>query len=251
MAGHSQFKNIMHKKGKADAIRARIFTKLAREITVAAKSGLPDVNANARLRLAVLAAKKESMPKDNIERAIKKAAEKGADSNFEEMRFEGFAPHGVSLIVDCLTDNKNRTAPEMRSFFTKNNGSLGEIGSVSFNFSRVGEIVYLKKVGAFDSFLDTAIEAGCEDAEDDGEEYYVYTSSTELHKVAKILEEKLGEPESVKLIFKPLNTIPLNDISHAQSVLDFIEKLEDNDDVQNVFANFELSDEVAKALENE
>jgi len=251
MSGHSEYKNIMFKKGKADAIKAQIFTKLAREITVAAKSGLPIPESNPRLRLAIQAAKKVSMPRDNIERALKKATEKGDDSNFDEIRFEGFAPHGVSLIVEGLTNNKNRTAPEMRSFFTKNGGNLGEVGSVAFNFSRVGEIVYLKKVGSFDDFLNVAIEAGCEDAEESGENYYVYTSANELHKVSKALEEKFGESESIKLIFKPLNTVSLDNIDHARSVINFIDKLEENDDVQNVFANFELSDDVAKALEEE
>lgn len=238
----------MHKKGKADAARGKIFTKLAREITIAAKLGMPSIDANPRLRLAVIAARKENMPKDNIERAIKKGAEKTADSNFEEVRYEGFAPHGVSIIVECLTDNKNRTLPEVRSLINKNGGTFGEAGSVSFNFSRVGEITYAKNNISFDDFMEAAIVAGAEDVEEDGPNYIAYSEVADLHKVAKSLEDRFGEPEEAILSFRALTTVPLDNLETAQSVINFIEKLEDNDDVQNVFSNFELSDDVAKKL---
>ena len=240
MAGHSQFKNIMHKKGKQDAIRSKLFSKLAREITVAAKMGLPDPNMNARLRAAMLAARAENMPKDNIERAIKKAS--GADSEtYEEVRYEGYAPVGVAVIVEALTDNRNRTAGEVRSYFTKAGGSLAETGAVSFLFDRVGLIVYDRKVASDEAMLDAAIEAGADDVVSGAEEHEIVTSVESLRDAQKALEAKFGEPRRAALVWRPQNTIAVDDDA-GEKVLRLIGALEENDDVQNVTANFEVSD---------
>src|SRR5664279_2588 len=205
MAGHSQFKNIMHKKGKQDAIRAKLFSKLAREITVAAKLGLPDPSMNARLRAAVLAARAENMPKDNIERAIKKAA--GSDfENYAEVRYEGYAPGGVALIVEALTDNRNRTAGEVRSYFTKSGGALAETGAVSFMFDHVGSIEFDAKVGSEDAVMEAAIDAGADDVASSADGHEIVTSLEALGEVTKALEAKFGEPRKSKLIWKPQNT---------------------------------------------
>ncbi|MBN9080050.1 MAG: transcriptional regulator [Rhizobiales bacterium 62-17] len=240
MAGHSQFKNIMHKKGKQDAIRSKLFSKLAREITVAAKMGMPDPNMNPRLRLAVQAARAENMPKDNIERAIKKAA--GGDSeNYDEVRYEGYAPGGVAVIIEALTDNRNRTAGEVRSYFTKAGGALAETGAVSFMFDRVGEIEFETKVASEDAVMEAAIEAGADDAVTSEDGHLITTTMEAFAEVAKALESKFGEPRRSKLVWRPQNSIAVDDEA-GEKILKLINALEDNDDVQNVFANFEVSD---------
>ncbi|HWU61171.1 YebC/PmpR family DNA-binding transcriptional regulator [Rhizobium sp. C1] len=246
MAGHSQFKNIMHRKGKQDSVRSKLFSKLAREITVAAKAGLPDPAMNARLRLAIQNAKAQSMPKDNIDRAIKKAA--GADGeNYDEVRYEGYGPGGVAVIVEALTDNRNRTASNVRSLFTKAGGALGETGSVSFSFDRVGEITYKASVGDADKVMEAAIEAGAEDVESNEEGHTIYCGFEDTNEVAKALEAVLGEAETVKSVWKPQNTVPVDE-EKAQSLMKLIDNLEDDDDVQNVYSNFEVSDEVMAKL---
>lgn len=240
MAGHSQFKNIMHRKGRQDAVRSKIFSKLAREITVAAKQGLPDPAMNPRLRLAIQNAKAESMPKDNIQRAISKAS--GGDAeNYEEVRYEGYGPGGVALIVEALTDNRNRSASNVRAAFTKAGGALGETGSVSFMWDRIGEIVYPAKVGSDDKVMEAAIEAGADDVETDEESHTIYCAFESLGEVSKALESALGEAESVKAIWKPQNNIPVDE-ERAQSLMKLVATLEDDDDVQNVYANFEVDD---------
>jgi YebC/PmpR family DNA-binding regulatory protein len=240
MAGHSQFKNIMHRKGKADAARSKLFSKLAREITVAAKLGLPDPNMNARLRAACIAARVENMPKDNIERAIKKAS--GADSeNYDEVRYEGYAPGGVAVIIEALTDNRNRTAGEIRSYFTKAGGALAETGAVSFMFDHVGQIEYESKAASEDDMMEAAIEAGADDVVSTPEGHEITTSLEGLAEVSKALEAKFGEPKKSKLIWRPQNNIEVDDEA-GEKILRLIGSLEDNDDVQNVYANFEISD---------
>ncbi|WP_337184941.1 YebC/PmpR family DNA-binding transcriptional regulator [Shinella sp.] len=246
MAGHSQFKNIMHRKGRQDAVRSKMFSKLAREITVAAKTGLPDPAMNARLRLAIQNAKAQSMPKDNIERAIKKAS--GADSeNYEEVRYEGYGPGGVAVIVEALTDNRNRTASSVRSTFSKAGGALGETGSVSFSFDRVGEITYKLSAGSADAVMEAAIEAGAEDVATDEDGHTIICGFEDIGDVSKALEDTLGEAETVKAIWKPQNTVPVDE-EKAQSLMKLIDTLDDDDDVQNVYSNFEVSDEVMAKL---
>lgn len=246
MAGHSQFKNIMHRKGRQDAMRSKIFSKLAREITVAAKQGTPDPSMNPRLRLAVQNAKAQSMPKDNIERAIKKAA--GGDSeNYDEVRYEGYGPGGVAVIVEALTDNRNRTASNVRAAFTKSGGALGETGSVSFMFSRVGEIIYPLTTGDGDKIMEAAIDAGAEDVVSDEEQHVVICAFEDIGEVSKNLEAVLGEAQSIKTIWRPTTAAPVDE-EKAQSVLRLIANLEDDDDVQNVYANFEVSEEVMAKL---
>jgi YebC/PmpR family DNA-binding regulatory protein len=246
MAGHSQFKNIMHRKGKQDAVRSKMFSKLAREITVAAKTGMPDVNMNARLRLAVQNAKAQSMPKDNIERAIKKASAADGE-NYEEIRYEGYGPGGVAVIVEALTDNRNRTASSVRSTFSKAGGALGETGSVSFSFDKVGEITYKLAVGDADKVMDAAIEAGAEDVTTDEDGHTIICGFEDMNEVSKTLEAVLGEADSVKAIWRPQNTVPVDE-EKAQSLMKLIDTLEDDDDVQNVYSNFEVSDEVMAKL---
>jgi YebC/PmpR family DNA-binding regulatory protein len=246
MAGHSQFKNIMHRKGKQDSVRSKMFSKLAREITVAAKSGLPDPSMNASLRLAIQNAKAQSMPKDNIDRAVKKAS--GTDGeNYEEVRYEGYGPGGVAVIVVALTDNRNRTASNVRSTFTKAGGALGETGSVSFSFDRVGEISYKLAVGDADKVMEAAIEAGAEDVTTDEDGHAIICAFEDIGEVSKALESWLGEAETVKIIWKPQNTIPVDE-DRAISLMKLIDILEDDDDVQSVFSNFEVSDEVMAKL---
>lgn len=246
MAGHSHAKNIMHRKGKSDAVRSKVFSKLAREITVAAKLGVPDPAFNARLRLAVQNARAQSMPRDNIERAVKKAS--GADSeNYEEVRYEGYGPGGIAVIVEALTDNRNRTASNVRSTFSKNGGALGETNSVGFMFDRVGEIVYVPTAGDADTVMEAAIEAGADDVESDEEGHWIYTSFETMNEVAAALEKSLGEPESAKFIWKPQNTVEL-DADKGETMMRLISILEEDDDVQNVYANFELSEEAAAKL---
>jgi YebC/PmpR family DNA-binding regulatory protein len=242
MAGHSQFKNIMHRKGKADAARSRLFSKLAREITVAAKHGMPDPNMNPRLRAAVLAARAENMPKDNIERAIKKASGSDAE-NYDEIRYEGYAPGGVALIIEALTDNRNRTASDVRSYFTKHGGSLAETGAVSFMFAHVGLVEYDAAAASADAVLEAAIEAGAEDVVSNGESHEVYTTQETLRDVAKALEGKFGEPRKAALVWKPQTTVPVDDEA-AEKVLKLVETLDSHDDVQNVYGNFEISEAV-------
>ncbi|MCD2183170.1 YebC/PmpR family DNA-binding transcriptional regulator [Rhizobium sp. TRM96647] len=246
MAGHSQFKNIMHRKGRQDAVRSKMFSKLAREITVAAKAGMPDPAMNPRLRLAIQNAKAQSMPKDNIDRAVKKAS--GGDAeNYEEIRYEGYGPGGVAVIVEALTDNRNRTASSVRSTFTKAGGALGETGSVSFSFDRVGEITYKLAAGDADAVMDAAIEAGADDVETDDEVHTIYCAFENIGEVSKALESTLGEAETVKAIWKAQNTVPVDE-EKAQSLMKLIDTLEDDDDVQNVYSNFEVSDEVMAKL---
>ncbi|MBY5868905.1 YebC/PmpR family DNA-binding transcriptional regulator [Rhizobium leguminosarum] len=246
MAGHSQFKNIMHRKGRQDAVRSKMFSKLAREITVAAKTGLPDPTMNARLRLAIQNAKAQSMPKDNIDRAIKKAA--GADGeNYDEVRYEGYGPGGTAIIVEALTDNRNRTASNVRSSFTKAGGALGETGSVSFSFDHIGEITYKLSVGDGDKVMEAAIEAGADDVESDEDGHYITCAFEALGEVAKALESSLGEAETVKAVWRAQNNVPIDE-EKAQSLLKLIDSLEDDDDVQNVYSNFEVSEEVLAKL---
>ena len=240
MAGHSQFKNIMHRKGKQDKVRSKVFGKLAREITVAAKLGQPDPAFNPRLRAAIIAARAENMPKDNIERAVKKAT--GADSeNFDDMRYEGYGPGGVAVIVEALTDNHNRTAGEVRSIFTKSGGNLGTTGSVSFMFDHVGVVEYDAKAASADSMLEAAIEAGADDVTSSEDGHAIFTTPETLRDVAKALEATYGEARKAALIWKPQNTVMLSD-EVGEKVLKLIEALDEDDDVQNVFANFEVSD---------
>jgi YebC/PmpR family DNA-binding regulatory protein len=218
MAGHSKFKNIMHRKGRADSVRSKLFSKLSREITVAAKSGLPDPNMNSRLRLAVNNAKAESMPKDNIDRAIKKASGADADT-YEEIRYEGFGPGGVGIIVEVLTDNRNRAAANVRSTFSKNGGNLGETGSVSFMWDRMGQVVYPASAGSEDQIMEAALEAGAED-----------------------VESRLGAPKSTNLVWRPKALTPVTGDAVA-TLMKLIDALEDDDDVQNVYGNYDVSDE--------
>jgi YebC/PmpR family DNA-binding regulatory protein len=246
MAGHSQFKNIMHKKGAADARRAKVFSKLAREITVAAKLGTPDPAMNPRLRLAIQNARAENMPKDNIERAIKKALGGDAES-YDEVRYEGYGPGGVAVIVEALTDNRNRTAGNVRAIFSKAGGALGETGSVAFMFDRVGQIVYPASAGSGDEVLDAAIEAGADDVQSDDEAHTIITAFGDLGDVAKALDERLGEAESVRPAWRPQTTTPVDEDS-AESLFRLIDNLDDDDDVQTVTANFEVSDEVLARL---
>jgi YebC/PmpR family DNA-binding regulatory protein len=240
MAGHSQFKNIMHRKGKADAQRARAFARFSREITVAAKTGLPDPEMNARLRLAIQNARAENMPKDNIERAIKKAS--GADSaNFESVRYEGFGPGGVAIIIETLTDNRNRTGGEVRSSFTKLQGNLGATGAVSHNFNHVGEILYKADAGTADVVLEAAIEAGADDAASDADGHTITTSFDTLGTVAQALQQKLGVPVSVKMVWKP-NLMTSVDGDKAETNMKLLQVLEELDDVQAVFSNIEVDE---------
>ena len=240
MAGHSHAKNIMFRKGKSDAVRSKVFSKLAREITVAAKLGVPDPSMNARLRLAVTNARQQSMPRDNIERAIKKAI--GSDGeNYEAIRYEGYGPGGIALIIETLTDNRNRTASNVRSTLSKNGGALGETNSVGFMFDHVGEIAYPASAGSADKVMEAAIEAGADDVESDDDGHWIYTSFEGMGEVAAALEKALGEAESVKAIWRPQNTIAV-DAEKGASVLKVIGLLEEDDDVQNVYANFEMSD---------
>lgn len=246
MAGHSQFKNIMHRKGKQDAIRSRLFSKLAREVTVAAKTGLPDPEKNPRLRLAVQNARAENMPKDNIERAIKKAL--GGDANtYEAIRYEGYGPGGVAIIVEALTDNRNRSASNVRSLFAKYGGNLGETGSVAFMFNRAGEITYKTQAGSPDAVMEAAIEAGADDVQSDESGHVILCAFESIGEVTQALSTKLGEAETVKVVWKPQTVTPVDEDT-AQTLMKLIDSLDEDDDVQNVFTNFEVSDEVMKKL---
>ncbi|AMN51857.1 transcriptional regulator [Labrenzia sp. CP4] len=246
MAGHSKFKNIMHRKGRQDAARSKMFSKLSKEITVAAKMGDPDPDANPRLRLAVQNAKAQSMPKENIQRAINKS-QSGDDDNYEEVRYEGYGPAGVAVVVEALTDNRNRSASNIRSYFTKCGGSLGETGSVSFMFDRVGEIIYKPEAGEADAVLEAAIEAGAEDVQSDESGHTIYTAFEDLNDVSAALEKALGEADSTKIIWKPQNLTPVN-ADKAQTMMKLIDMLEDDDDVQNVYSNFDVDEETMASL---
>ena len=246
MAGHSKFKNIMHRKGAQDKKRSAMFSKLSREITVAAKMGTPDPDMNPRLRAAVMAAKAQSMPKDNIERAINKAVA-GDGENYEDVRYEGFGPGGVSLIVEALTDNRNRTATNIRTAFSRNGGNLGASGSVSHGFDRLGLISYPASAGSHDAIFEAAIEAGAEDIESSDEGHEIWTAQENLHGVAKALEATLGEPENTKLAWRPQTPVEVGE-DDAQSLLKLIDTLDDDDDVQTVWGNYEVPDEVMERL---
>jgi YebC/PmpR family DNA-binding regulatory protein len=246
MAGHSQFKNIMHRKGAADIRRSKLFSKLAREITVAAKLGVPDPNMNARLRLAIINARAENMPKDNIERAIKKAAGNDGE-NYETIRYEGYGPGGVAMIVEALTDNRNRTAGAVRSYLSKNGGALGESGSVAFMFDRVGQIVYKPEAGDADKVLEAAIEAGADDVQSTPQGHTITTAYADMSEVTKKLEAALGEAETVKAIWRPQTTTSLDE-DKASAMLKLIDILDEDDDVQEVYANYEIPDAVMAKL---
>ncbi len=246
MAGHSQFKNIMHRKGRQDKVRAKLFSKLSKEITVAAKTGGPDPDANPRLRLAVQNARSQSMPKDNIQRAINKS-EAGDAESYEEMRYEGYGPGGVAMVVETLTDNRNRTAGAVRAAFSKHGGNMGETGSVSFMFDRVGEVTYPADAGDADALFEAAIEAGAEDVQSDENGHIISCAFDELGEVSKALEAILGEPDSVRPVWKPQTTTMLEE-EKASTMMKLLDTLEDDDDVQNVYSNFEIADDVMAKL---
>jgi YebC/PmpR family DNA-binding regulatory protein len=246
MAGHSKWANIQHRKGRQDAARSKLFSKLSKEITVAAKMGDPDPEKNPRLRLAVKEAKTNSVPKDVIERAIKKSSA-GEGDDYEEIRYEGYGPNGVAVIVEAMTDNRNRTASNVRSIFSKNGGNLGETGSVGFMFERKGEVAYGVDAGDADTVLMAAIEAGAEDVDSSEEGHLIWCQDTDLNDVSNALETELGESQSTKLIWKPTTTTEL-DLEGMQKLMKLIDALEDDDDVQRVTANFEASDEIMDQL---
>ena len=247
MAGHSKFKNIMHRKGAQDKKRSALFSKLSREITVAAKMGLPDPDANARLRAAVLAARAQSMPKDNIQRAIDKAS--GSDlETYEDIRYEGFGPGGVAIIVEALTDNRNRTATNVRTAFSKNGGNMGTAGSVSHGFDRLGLIEYPASAGDADKVFEAALEAGADDVESSEDGHSIWTSVDALHEVAKALEAALGDPEGVKLAWRPTTMVEVGE-DDAGKLLRMIDTLEEDDDVQTVWGNYDVPDAVMEKLD--
>jgi YebC/PmpR family DNA-binding regulatory protein len=246
MAGHSQFKNIMHRKGRQDAMKSKLFGKLAREITVSAKLGTPDPTMNARLRAAIIAARAENMPKDNIDRAIKKAA--GADTeNYEQIRYEGYGPGGVAVIVEVLTDNRNRAAGEVRASFTKSGGNLAETGAVSFMFDHVGVIEYDAKTAGAEVMFEAALEAGADDVVSSDSTHEVYAAQDHFGSVVKALEAKFGEPKRASLVWRPQNTVAVDD-EQGEKLLKLIDNLNDQDDVQNVYANFEISDALLQKM---
>ena len=247
MAGHSQFKNIMHRKGAQDAKRARQFAKLIREITVSARQGLPDPAFNPRLRAAMAASREANMPRDTIERAVKKATGAGGGDDYVEVRYEGYGPAGVAVIVEALTDNRNRTASDVRSAFSKYGGAMGETNSVSFMFTRLGVIQFAAKVGSADEVLEAAIEAGADDATSDADGHEVLCAVEDFFAVRDALETRFGEPASAKLEWRPTNSIMLDE-ERATGLLKLLDVLEDNDDVQNVYANFDIPDDVAQRL---
>jgi YebC/PmpR family DNA-binding regulatory protein len=249
MAGHSQFKNIMHRKGAQDAKRAKVFTKIIRELTVSARSGLPDPAANPRLRAAVIAGRAANMPRDTIERAIKRGAGGEDGDNYEEIRYEGYGPGGVAVIVEALTDNRNRTASELRTAFSKSGGALGETNSVSFQFARVGEITYPLDVASADAVLEAAIEAGADDVGQDEDNHIVTTAVESLAEVRDALETKFGAPSGAKLVWRPQTLVPVGDDETAQTLFKLVDALEDNDDVQTVYANFDIPDDMIARLE--
>jgi YebC/PmpR family DNA-binding regulatory protein len=246
MAGHSQFKNIMHRKGRQDAAKSKLFGKLAREITVSAKLGLPDPAMNPRLRAAVIAARAENMSKDNIERAIKKATGGDAES-YEEIRYEGYGPGGVAVIVEVLTDNRTRAAGEVRAAFTKSGGNLAETGAVAFMFDHVGVIEYDAGVASADAMFEAALEAGADDVVSSAGTHDIYAKPDHFHAVAKAVEQKFGEPRKAGLVWRPQNTVAIDDVQ-GEKLLRLIENLNEHDDVQNVYANFEVSDALMEKM---
>jgi len=246
MAGHSQFKNIMFRKNRQDAQKSKLFSKLSREITVSAKLGMPDPNHNPRLRSAIIAAKAQSMSKDVIERAIRKA--QGGDAeNYEEVRYEGFGPGGVAVIVEALTDNRNRTAADIRAAFSKYGGALGESGSVTFMFQRMGSIAYPGAAGTADSMLEVAIEAGAEESISSSDGHEFLSRVEDFAAVREALEAKLGQPQSAKIVWRPSNTVPVSD-SAGETLSKLLDTLDDHDDVQNIYANYEMSDALMEKL---
>ena len=247
MAGHSKWANIQHRKGKQDKLRSKLFSKLAKEITVAAKMGDPDPDKNPRLRLAVKEAKSNSVPKDVIDRAIKKSQGGDAES-YDEIRYEGYGPNGIAIMVEAKTDNRNRTASNVRSYFTKYGGDLGQSGSVSFMFDRKGEIMYPASAGDADTVMMAAIEAGAEDVESDEDGHWIYTADTDLAEVSSALEASLGESEHAKLIWKPQAPTEI-DLETATKLMKLLDALEEDDDVQNVTGNFDIPEDVAAQLE--
>ena len=247
MAGHSQFKNIMYRKGAQDKKRAKVFTKIIRELTTAARTGLPDPAANPRLRAAVLAARQANMPKDTVDRAIRRGSGGGADEAYEEVRYEGYGPGGTAVIVEALTDNRNRTASEVRAAFTKSGGALGETNSVSFMFDRVGEIAYPAAAASADEIFEAVIEAGAENVDSDAEQHLVTTAPEDLNTVRDTLEGRFGPADSARLIWRPKTTSAVDE-EMATSLFKLLETLEDSDDVQNVYANFEVAEDVMARL---
>lgn len=248
MAGHSKWANIQHRKGRQDAARSKLFSKLAKEITVAAKMGDPDPEKNPRLRLAVKEARSNSVPRDVIDRAIKKS--QGGDAeNYDEIRYEGYGPEGVAVIVEAMTDNRNRTASTVRSTFSKNGGNLGETGSVGFMFDRKGQVVYPASAGSADDVMMAAIEAGAEDVESEEDAHVIWCADTDLNEVSNALEADLGESETTKLVWRPTTTAPLDADGFAK-LMKLVEALEDDDDVQTVTTNVDVSDEVLEAYAN-
>lgn len=247
MAGHSQFKNIMYRKGAQDKKRASLFAKLGRELTVSAKMGGGDPDANPRLRAAIAAARASNMPKDNVERAIKKGAGGGEGEDYEEIRYEGYAPGGVAVIVEALTDNRNRTASEIRAAFSKHGGNLAETGAVSFMFDRIGEIRLARDSAGAEAMFEAALEAGASDVESDESGHVVTCEAEDLHSVASALEQRFGEPESTKLVWRPQTMVPVDE-GAADSVFRLLDVLDDNDDVQSIAANYEIDDETLARL---
>jgi YebC/PmpR family DNA-binding regulatory protein len=247
MAGHSQFKNIMHRKGAQDARRGRLFARLIREITVAARHGLPDPASNPRLRAAVTAARQANMPKDTVDRAIKKATGAGAGDDYAEVRYEGYGPAGVAVMVEALTDNRNRTASDIRSAFAKYGGALGETNSVSFLFSRLGVVQYPAGAASADAMLEAAIEAGAENVESDEEGHEITCAADDFFAVRDALEARFGAPETARVEWRPSTSVTLDE-DRAASLLKLLDALEDSDDVQNVYANFDIPEEVMAKL---
>ena len=247
MAGHSQFKNIMYRKGAQDKKRAKIFTKIIRELTTAARTGLPDVNANPRLRAAVNAAKVANMPKDTVERAIRRGSGEEGGENYDEVRYEGYGPGGIAIIAEALTDNRNRTASDIRTAFTKAGGNLGESNSVSFLFDRLGEVLYPASATSADAMFEAAVEAGADNVESGGEQHAITCAAEDLNAVRDALEKRFGVPQSAKLVWRPKVNTPVSGDA-ADSLLKLLETLEDSDDVQNVYANFEMADDVLQRL---
>ncbi len=247
MAGHSQFKNIMYRKGAQDKKRAKIFTKIIRELTTAARTGLPDANANPRLRAAIAAAKEANMPKDTVERAIKRGAGGVDGENYEEVRYEGYGPGGIAIIVEALTDNRNRTASDVRAAFTKHGGNLGESNSVSFMFDRLGQVSYPAAVASADAMFEAAVEAGADNVESGAEEHVVTCAPDALNALRDALEQRFGAAQGARLVWRPKTLAPIEGEA-AEALFKLLETLEDSDDVQNVFANFEVADDVMARL---
>ena len=247
MSGHSQFKNIMHRKGAQDKKRAKVFTKIIRELTTAARSGLPDPNANPRLRAAIIAAKQANMPKDTVDRAIKRGAGGADGETYEEVRYEGYGPGGIAIIVEALTDNRNRTASDVRAAFTKAGGNLGESNSVSFLFDRLGQVTYPAAAASGEAMFEAAVEAGADDVETSADEHVVSCAMDDLNTVRDALEQRFGAPSSAKLVWRPKTATPV-DGEAAENLFKLFDALEDSDDVQNLFANYEVSDDVLARL---